>query len=82
MFKRVGRWHGLRLTVDAGCTPSGVVAAHFANQLSDLEQADQIFFLQNSHLPQAMVNGTTMRSPRLRFETSKRGPGSGRSRVV
>ena len=35
-----------------------------------LSQADQIFFLQNTQLPQAMVNGTTTRSPRFRLVTS------------
>ena len=35
-----------------------------------LSHAAQIFFLQNRQLPQAMVNGTTTRSPRFEFVTS------------
>src|SRR5215472_10820427 len=40
-----------QLTVDAGCTPTGILAAHLADQISDLAGNERSSGLAPSHLP-------------------------------
>ena len=40
-----------QLTVDAGCTPTGILSAHLADQISDLAGNDRLSGLAVPHLP-------------------------------
>jgi hypothetical protein len=59
-----------KFAVDAGCTPSGVLPAHLADQLSDLARNDRSSRLAAPHLPgpEQAKAGTMPGKDRFRFD--------------